>query len=109
MSPVTRPPTPPTRALHRTRSGMRVGTALAKSDASHRAASVGVEAVAEAGQSFELKGGDGVVRTLVQAPGEVNGQKGIFEYIINKAGQVTHQIFIKDGVVTGLPNQKPLV
>lgn len=83
----------------------RVGTALLKSDSSHRAASFGLDAVAKAGQSFELKGGDGVVRTLIQAPGEVNGSKGIFEYIVNKAGQVTHQRFIENAVVTGLPNK----
>jgi RHS repeat-associated protein len=87
----------------------RVGTGLLKSDPSHRAASFGLDAVARAGQSFELQGGDGVVRTLIQAPGEVSGNKGIFEYIINNAGQVTHQRFIEDGVITGLPNQKPPV
>jgi hypothetical protein len=86
----------------------RVGSAL-KSDPTHRAASFGLDAVAKAGQSFELKGGDGVVRTLIQAPGGMNGKAGIFEYMINKAGQVIHQRFIENGVITGRPNQKPPV
>jgi filamentous hemagglutinin len=80
-----------------------------KADASHRAASFGLDAVAKAGQSFSLKGGDGVTRTLIQAPGRVNGKAGVFKYIIDKAGQVTHQRFIERGVITGLPNQKPPV
>ncbi|HJQ35810.1 MAG TPA: RHS repeat-associated core domain-containing protein, partial [Thermoanaerobaculia bacterium] len=86
----------------------RIGAAL-KADPTHRAASMGLDAVAQAGQSFSLKGGDGVTRTLVQAPGGMNGKAGIFEYIINKAGQVTHQRFIEGGVITGVPNQKPRV
>ena len=64
------------------------------------------QAVAEAGQVFKLKGGDGVTRTLVQAPGEVNKKAGVFEYILNKKGQVEHQRFIPCGTVTGTANQK---
>jgi filamentous hemagglutinin len=39
----------------------------------------------------------------------MNGKAGIFEYMINKAGQVIHQRFIENGVITGRPNQKPPV
>jgi len=84
----------------------RIGSAL-KADPTHRAASLGLDDVAKAGQSFSLTGGDGVTRTLIQAPGGMNGKAGIFEYIINKEGQVTHQRFIEGGVINGVPNQKP--
>lgn len=31
---------------------------------------------------------------------------GIYEYVINDTGQVTHQRFIQGGKYTGFPNQK---
>jgi hypothetical protein len=82
------------------------GVAALQGDALLRAASFGTDAVAESGRLFKIKGGDGAVRTLVQAPGEVNKKSGVFEYILNKKGQVEHQRFIPCGVVTGSPNQK---
>lgn len=50
-------------------------------------------------------GGDNKSYTLLQTKGQLDGVNGIFEYIINDAGQVTHQRFIKDGIYTGFPNQ----
>jgi len=94
----------PTIAKH-LQTAERVGAAL-KSDVMHRAATFGTNAIAESGQVFKIKGGDGVVRTLIQAPGEVNKKSGIFEYMLNKKGQVEHQRFIPCGTVTGSPNQK---
>ncbi len=84
----------------------RVGSAL-KSDPLHRAGSFVVDDVAQGGRVFPLRGGDGVQRTLTQVEGAVNGRRGVFEWIVDPAGAVTHQRFIPGGRITGLPNQVP--
>lgn len=84
----------------------RVGSGL-KADSLHRAGSFVVDDVAQSGRVFALRGGDGVQRTLTQVEGTVNGQRGVFEWIVDPAGSVTHQRFIPDGRITGSPNQVP--
>ncbi len=84
----------------------RVGSGL-KPDSSHRAASFVVDDVAQSGRVFNLRGGDGVQRTLTQVDGAVNGQRGVFEWIVDPSGNVTHQRFISGGRITGSPNQVP--
>jgi hypothetical protein len=83
----------------------RTGSGL-KEDTSHRAASYLSKEQLEDGQAFSLRGGDKVVRTLVQTPGNLNGKSGIYEYILDPSGKVTHQRFIAGGTITGRPNQK---
>jgi len=59
------------------------------------------------GKVFTIKGGDGIERKLLQAEGAFNNKEGIFEYIYDNKGNVTHQRFIEGGSVTGTPNQRP--
>jgi hypothetical protein len=75
-------------------------------DPYHRAPSFVVDDIAQRGTVFELVGGDGRRRVLVQMPGEVNDRTGVFEWIVGPEG-VTHQRFIPGGVVNGTPNQRP--
>lgn len=82
----------------------RTGSGL-KDDAEHRAASFVPQDQLEAGQVFPIKGYDNVQKTLLQTVGEMDGLKGIFEYIMHPSGSVTHQRFIENGIVNGEPNQ----
>jgi|GEM_PF-1921511 len=58
-------------------------------------------------QEFPLVGGDEVKRKLFQISGSNNGKKGIFEWIVEPNGDVSHRRFIEKGVITGKPNQIP--
>jgi hypothetical protein len=84
----------------------RVGSGL-KADPFHRATSWVVDDVAQSGRVFPLRGGDGVQRTLTQVETTIDGQRGVAEWIVDPAGNVTHQRFIPGGRITGSPNQVP--
>jgi RHS repeat-associated protein len=79
-----------------------VGSAL-KDDLFHRAATFMREAAARTGTSFQLSGADGTKSTLTQVTGDLNGQGGRYEYIVNSAGELTHQMFVAGGSINGTP------
>ncbi len=56
------------------------------------------------GKTFSIIGGDGVQRTLFQVGGEVNGKTGIFEYLLDPNGMITHQLFKPGGIINGKIN-----
>ncbi len=82
----------------------RSGSGL-KEDPSHRAASYLSKEQLAKGKTYGYRGGDGKYYKLLQVKGKMDGQDGIFEYIVNSYGQVTHQRFILGGQYTGFPNQ----
>jgi hypothetical protein len=83
------------------RGAQAVGSAL-KSDRFHRAASFAVDDIAEHGTVFALRNRTGTVN-LTQVPGELNGVAGRFEWIVDQAGRLTHQMFVPGGRITGVP------
>jgi len=96
----------PAQAAKKITNADRTGTALSKSDPGHRSASFPSEAQLSKGSTFNVTGGDGVQRTLLQTNGELNGKSGIYEYMIQPNGTVSHQRFIEGGKINGVPNQK---
>ncbi|MBK5471323.1 MULTISPECIES: WXG100 family type VII secretion target [Bacillus] len=58
-------------------------------------------------EEFPLVGGDRIKRELYQITGSNNGNKGVFEWIVEPNGDVSHRRFIENGVMTGKPNQIP--
>jgi RHS repeat-associated protein len=82
------------------------GSAL-KPDPAHRAGSFVVDKAAQ-GRTFTIRGDyDGLQKNLTQVEGELNGQRGIYEWIVEKNGTLSHQRFIPGGRITGFPNQVP--
>jgi hypothetical protein len=56
---------------------------------------------------FPLVGGDRISRRFFQIEGSNGGKKGVFEWIVEPNGNVSHRRFIENGIVTGKPNQVP--
>jgi len=90
------------KAAHALRNAEPIGSAL-KSDLIHRVATFMRDEAANSGTHFRIVGRDGITRTLTQIPGEVNGVTGRFEYIVDEAGNLTHQLFVKGGTINGIP------
>jgi RHS repeat-associated protein len=79
-----------------------VGKAL-KDDIFHRAASFMRETAARSGTVFQISGAQGAKSTLTQVSGDLNGQAGRYEYIVDALGQLTHQRFVPGGSINGVP------
>jgi len=71
----------------------RVGTAARHTDTFHRAPSFLTEADLARGRTSVPNSGDGIIRTRLEVTGEVNGNRGIFEFIIEPNNTVSHQVF----------------
>lgn len=52
-------------------------------------------------------GGDRINGRFFQIEGSNGGKKGVFEWIVEPNGNVSHRRFIENGTVTGKPNQVP--
>jgi hypothetical protein len=100
---ITTPDTPrtPADAAESIRAASLSGSAL-KPDPWHRSGAWVVDDIAHRGAIFEIVGGDGIHRTLVQMPGSVNGVDGRFEWILD-GDRITHQMFVRGGGITGVP------
>ena len=94
------------KAINDILNGERIGSGL-KENSTHRAASYLSEEQLRSGHVYYVTGKDGNTYTLLQTKGQFNGVDGVFEYLINDAGQVTHQRFIAGGGYTGFTNQHP--
>ncbi len=77
-----------------------VGSAL-KADPYHRSASFVTDAAAD-GKVFSFGNRAGTVN-LTQTAGEMNGVAGRFEWIVDGSGNLTHQMFVGGGRITGVP------
>jgi hypothetical protein len=79
-------------AANALREAEPIGSAL-KDDIYHRGATFMKDEVIENGTHFPLRGDDGVWRTKWTMPGNVDGKDGVWEYIVDGNGNLTHQFF----------------
>ena len=93
----------PAQAEEMVRNARVVGPAAWKRDARHRSAAWAVDTISDKGHVFSTVGRDGVERILIQVKGELDGMAGRFEWILNEAGNVTHNLFVKGGAINGVP------
>ena len=86
---------------------VRTRSAL-KTDSDHAFPDI-VDNYAGLASRFTIVGGDGKERLLLQLEGSLNGEPGIFEWIVDpdETLGVTHRRFIRGGTITGKPNQRP--
>lgn len=76
-----------------------------KLDSHHAFPSI-IDNYASKAKTFSLKGADGKTRKLYQVKGSLNGENGVFEWILDKEKGVTHRRFIPNGKITGKPNSR---
>ncbi|KQP57017.1 hypothetical protein ASF51_03815 [Agreia sp. Leaf283] len=82
-----------------------IGSAL-KTDTYHLAPVFVQDSIAADSTVFAITGEDGAAYTLIQAPANVNGVAGRFEWLINGAGEMTHRAFIAGGSINGRVNAR---
>ncbi|MFW0793266.1 hypothetical protein AAFP30_05595 [Gordonia sp. CPCC 205515] len=80
----------------------RTGKGL-KNDPMHRSAAYPVDDIGTKGTVFQIDSRSGIPETLVQMPGEVNGVPGRFEWIVDKNGYISHEMFVRNGTINGVP------
>jgi len=71
----------------------RTSTAGQHTDSFHRAANWLTEQQLAQGRTSIPHSGDGIIRTKLTVPGQVNGIQGNFEFVIEPNGSVSHQLF----------------
>lgn len=79
---------------------VRSGT---KNDIHHRATTLGLDPNKRI-HSFHIRGKDDRAYTLFMQSTKVNGRNGVFEYIVDSKGQITHQRFKAGAKIDGKPN-----
>jgi filamentous hemagglutinin len=52
-----------------------------------------VKNYAELGKVIRIRGGDGVVREMLEIPGSYRGQQGVFQFIKEADGTINHRYF----------------
>lgn len=52
-----------------------------------------VKAFQDAGQVTRITGGDGIIREMLKIPGEYKGKVGVFEFIKEADGTISHRFF----------------
>jgi hypothetical protein len=95
---------PPVKINHPVINSMRTGSGL-KKDIHHSFNNI-IDNYAQYAKKTILKGDDELLRELYQIKGSLNGQAGIFEWIVDPRPEkgVTHRFFVKNGTITGLAN-----
>jgi hypothetical protein len=83
------------------KTARRVGSAAKKTDLYHSPAAEVFDQVASRAQSFRYVNDNGEIYTLVQMAASVNGKSGSWEWLVNSAGEITHEFFRKGLGVTG--------
>ena len=74
-------------------------------DSAHAAAFWMRGYAAKNGTVFPFIDSSGNPATLIQVLGDLNGAAGRYEYIVNHAGNLTHEWFVKGGTINGIPIQ----
>jgi hypothetical protein len=56
-----------------------------------------VDTLEDAGSTQTIVGADGVSREMLEIPGSINGEDGVFQYIKNPDSTINHRLFVPNG------------